>query len=371
MKEFLFPVIVLALLLQCGCSDKVEPGSAAIKRPLITGSKAIVIQPSEIVEYYGASGTVKAKNTAVIASKIMGEVTAVHVRTGDRVKAGQLLLSIDNRDITQKVRAAEAGFSEAQKGLAAAEQNKMLMDATLQRYQNLFDEKAMTRQEYDQIATKQKTAALEHERMQEAVKQAKAAVREARVYLDYTQITAPFAGVVTEKKIDPGSMASPGMQLLTIEDDSAFRVEANIDESYADKVKPGQDVEVVIDSRNIQTKGTVAEVVPAVDPSARSFLIKITLTDPGLQSGLFAKVKIPVGTKEAILVPRSAVVDKGQLTGVYVVGPEGIVSYRLVRLGRDYGKQVEVLAGLKGPEKVIVEGADKAVDGGILQETKP
>jgi RND family efflux transporter MFP subunit len=347
---------LLAAVFIVGCRDKVSPGTAEVKRTPVSGVTIAEMKPSQVDDYYETSGTVKAKNVGVIASKIMGSVTSVVVREGQRVNRGQTLLTIDDSDLAQKVTAATSSVESAR-------QQKQLADVTLSRYAKLYEEKALSRQEFDQVETQKKIAENEFER-------AKAMLREAQAYQGYAHIRAPFAGVVTGKKIDPGSMAMPGMQLLTVEDTSGFLVEAAVDEKLSARLRVGTPVDISIDALNQTIKGKVSEAVPAIDPMSRTFIVKVTVSGTGLKTGLFARVRIPTGTRDALKVPVSSIVEKGQLTGVYAVDAKGIIAYRLVRTGKRFGSDVEILSGLNPGDKIVVSGTDKAIDGGMIAEQK-
>jgi len=164
-----------------------------------------------------------------------------------------------------------------------------------------------------------------------------------------------------------GSMANPGVPLLVIEDTSRFRVEAYVDERLSSKLKIGMPVHVVPDTTGQRMAGTVTEIAPAVDPASRTFLIKIDLKEPSLRSGLYVRVMIPEGKRKALLVPRDAVVEKGQLTGVYTVDEKGVIAYRLIKTGKLYDGRVEVFSGLKAGESIVVSDTDKAIDGGVMK----
>jgi RND family efflux transporter MFP subunit len=213
------------------------------------------------------------------------------------------------------------------------------------------------------VETQKKIAESELER-------AKAMLREAQTYQEYAHVRAPFAGVVTGKKIDAGSMAMPGMQLFTVEDTSAFLVEAAVDEKLSSRIKAGTPVELVIAALNQTAKGKVSEIVPAIDPMSRTFIVKVAVSGAGLKTGIYAKVMIPIGTRDALTVPVSSIVEKGQLSGVYAVDAKGIIAYRLVRTGKHFGSNLEILSGLNPGDKIIVSGADKAIDGGMISEQK-
>lgn len=143
-------------------------------------------------------------------------------------------------------------------------------------------------------------------------------------------------------------------------------VETSVDESLTSRIKPDMPAYITVDSLGKTLQGRIREVVPLVDPASRTFIVKITVPDENLRSGLFARVRIPLGNRSAILVPNGAIVSKGQLTGVYVVDGQGMVTYRLIRTGKQFPNGIEVLSGLSPRERIITGNVEKAVDGGIL-----
>ena len=333
-----------------GCGEK--PGEDAMKMPSVNGVIVSTITPSQSDEMYEASGTVRSDRTSVIASRVMGAVTSLNVTEGDTVKAGQVLLTLDDTDAKQRARAATMAAN-------AARQNRTLAEATWKRYQGLFEKQVISRQEMDQFQANKDMAEAEYER-------AMAMAEEVKTYLSFTRIVAISPGVVTAKHTDVGSMASPGMPLLTIEGIGDAYVEVHADEGFAGRIRRGMAVEVTIDALNKTLHGTIREVLPDIDPRTRTFTVKIDLPDKNLRTGLYARVLIPVGNRELIVVPRSAIVRKGQLTGVYVVTDNGAITYRLIKEGPAAGTGIEVLSGLKQGERVITEGVERAVDGGII-----
>lgn len=363
-------LLLAAALLLVGCGEKKAPDAAQVKRPLISGVSVATVAPAVVDEFYDAVGTVRAAKTSAVAGRIMGVVTSLAVKEGDAVEKGQLLLTIDDRDVVQKVRAAEAGHQEAVKALESGMQNRELVDITYRRYKKMYEEKAISRQEMDQFETQKMVAGLEYERGQEMVKRAAAGLAEANIYLGFTRVTSPVKGVITEKKTEVGNMAVPGMPLLVVESAAGFHAEVTVDESLSGSLKIGTPVLVSIDALDRQMAGKVKEILPSVDPLSRSFTAKVSVSGPGLRTGLYARVRIPKGKKELLLAPRSAIIEKGQLTGVYAVDDQGIVTYRLVRTGREYDGRLEILSGLKTNERIIVGGLEKAMDGGIMEKGK-
>ena len=364
-------VVILLVLLLGGCRDKAGHEAARVDRPPVSGVQLGEVVTVEVVDYYESSATVKAKSASVVAARMMGAVTDLAVSEGERVRAGQVLLVLDDRDVRQKISGARAALAEAGKAVAAAARQKELAGITYQRFKNLFDGKALTGQELDEAQTRMQVAELEYERYLEMENRAEAGLAEAKVYQEFTRVTSPVTGVVSSKQVEPGTMVMPGVPLFTIEDDSSFRLEMNVNETLVNRLTVGQPVAVDIPAIDMALTGTVSDVVPAVDPGTRSFLVKIGLpATAGLQSGLYVKVRIPVGRRPAIVLPSASIVEKGQLSGVYAVNGQNIVSYRLVRLGKRYGEDREILSGVQAGDRVIVAGVDRAVDGGLLQGEK-
>lgn len=360
------PLAGMIFLLLVSCGEKVKPGTAEVKRQVVTGVTLAAVPMSEVDSLYGTAGTVRAKATSVIAARTVGAVVSLKVKEGDRVKAGQELLTLDDRDMAQKVAASEAGYKEAAKGLDEARQRMSLADITYGRYKNLSDEKVISSQEMDQVETQRKVAELGYERAAETVNRAKAQLEEAHINRGFTRIRAPHEGVITEKRIEQGSMAVPGVPLLVLEDTSLFKVDANINERLLGKVRIGTPVTVVLgEGRSVS--GAIGEIVPAVDPSTRSFPVKVYLKEPSARSGLYVRIEIPEGKKKVLLVPRNALVEKGQLTGVYVVDENGVMTYRIVKTGQAYADRLEVTSGLRPGERIVVAGLDRAVDGGLVK----
>lgn len=366
MKNYLksLILIMLAILLLTGCG---KSSQQTMHHPEVTGVTIATVALGTGDDLYETIGTVKANQVSYLSSRIMGQVQSLSVNEGDQVQAGQVLLTLSASELGDKVSQASAAIGEAEKLVAMAEENRSLQNVTYERYSQLYKDQALSQHEMDRVANQMRSADLQVQQAQSTLAKAQAAYNEAASMQDYAVLRAPVQGIVVEKKVDVGSMAVAGQPLLAIEAQAGHYVEASLDERFLNQLQPGQNVSVYFDALGQEMMGRIETVIPQVDPATRTFKIKLTVPQD-LPSGLFAKVRVPVGTKQALLIPEQAVVTKGQLTGVYVVNEEGLITYRLVKTSSVKNGQVEVLTGLGPNEKIIVAGVENAVDGGLIKE---
>ncbi len=374
---YLFALFMLFFPLACG--DKIEPGTTTESHPVVKDVPVATAQMTDQPIIYEAVGTVQAGIKSNLASKLWGTIEAIHVREGDRVKQGDTLVLIDQRQVNAALRMAEASLSEAKKGLTAAisasdaaRASEKLALATYERYLNLKKDDSISAQEFDEIEARHlqaKAALARAEAMVEAasarVKQAEAALATARVNRKDAVITAPHDGIITGKMVDKGDLAKPGTPLLTLETTRGFCVDVVLPETYIDYVRPRQKVSVKIPAlKTGPLEGNVCTVVPSADPRSRSFIVKINLPiDRKVRSGLFARAEIPMGHSKKLLIPQEAVVARGQLTGLYLIDSDNIARFRLIRVGKTLGDSVEVLSGLKQGDRYVVKPTPKLQDG--------
>jgi RND family efflux transporter MFP subunit len=333
------------------------------------------VRRSDITDTFDVGGVVQARTTAAIAARLVAPVLEVRVTPGDRVRAGQIIAVLDGRDLHAEARAAAAASVAATDGAAAARAEErsahaalVLARASSARIEALHAKRSATDQELDQAtaalraAESQASAAGAHVREADAgVVRAAASHDAAAATESFLRLVAPFDGVVTEKLIEPGNMATPGQPLLRVEDTRSFRVDLRVDESRASRLTLGLAVDVTVDDEPAQQRiaGIVTEVSRAVNADERASLVKVALTDvpPTLRSGAFARVRIPGPTRRALTVPAEAIVTQGQVTSVFVV-EDGVARLRLVRL-----RDREVLAGLSEGDVVIVAPPPGLADG--------
>jgi RND family efflux transporter MFP subunit len=346
-----------------GCSSEQQTASTAPET--VSNVSTVSAQSANIPDVVEAVGTLRAAETSQLAAQMMGNIVEIGVREGDRVQRGQVLAVIDDAQPRASLDRATAADLAAQQEIAASESDFTLAEATFKRYQMLFEKKSVSPQEFDEIKARYQAAQARREMARAGQAQAKAALQQARTALSYTHIVAPFDGLVTEKKADVGTLASPGMPIFTVEDLHRYRLEATVNETDLRYVRQGQQAPVLIDALgDRELKGRVVEIVPAADPASRSFLVKVELpSDPALRSGLFGSAQFARGERTALLIPRTAVVERGQLQGIYVVDQNKIAGLRYITLGKPSATQIEVLAGLQAGETLIADPDNRELGG--------
>lgn len=346
-----------------GCSRERHSLDAA---PQIVSNVSVVsAQTAHIPDELEAVGTLRAAETSQLAAQMMGNIVEIRVREGDHVQRGQVLAVIDDAQPRAALDRATAADLAAQQEVSSADSDFALAESTFKRYQRLYDRKSVSPQEFDEIKAHYQAAQARREMARAGQAQSKAALQQARTALGYTHILSPFDGLVTEKRADAGTLASPGMPIFTVEDLRRYRLEAAVNESDLQYVHHGQQLSVSIDALgDRKLKGKVIEIVPAADPESRSFLVKVELpSDPALRSGLFGRAQFTRGERTGLLIPRTAIVERGQLQGIYVLDQNRIAGLRYITLGKPSRQQVEVLAGLQSGEMLVSDPGSQELSG--------
>jgi RND family efflux transporter MFP subunit len=355
--------ILLALAAFVGCSSARETASAAPET--VSNVSLFTVHPTNVPDLLEEVGTVRAVQTSQLASQMMGNLVEIRAHEGDRVRRGQVLAVIDDSQPRASLDRATAAEVASGQGISAADSDLALAEATFKRYQTLYDRKSVSPQEFDEVKARYQATQARLDMARAGRAQAEATLQQAHATMSYTRVLAPFDGVVTEKKADVGTLASPGMPLFTLEDVRRYRLEATVNETDLRYVHAGQLVPILIDALGDKDlKGKVAEIVPAADSASRTFLVRLDLpADPQLRSGLFGRAHFARGERSSVLIPRAAVVERGQLQGVYILDQNKIANLRYITLGKPSGQQVEVLAGLQDGESVIAEPGSRELGG--------
>jgi RND family efflux transporter MFP subunit len=383
----------LAILAAAGCgggSTHAAGGARQTEPVAVTLGRA---ESTAIADTFEAGGVVRARATAIVASRVAAVVGSVRVRAGDRVRRGDLLVSLVRRGdllVSLDAREVEASRARAAAAVLSAEESARAADAdvraaeaalglaraTHQRIASLHQRRSATAHELDGAAAAvaageaQTAAARARAAAANAARDAAAAaLNSAEVASSYAQVTAPFAGTVAETHIDPGSMATPGAPLVTVEDWSSFHLELAIDEARAALLAVGQQAEVRLDEGDDTPEWRPARVVEVgrVDPRSHTFMVKVALPDGGgLRSGLYGRARFAGRPRSALTVPDAAVVRRGQLALVFVA-EDGLARLRPVAVGERRGERREVLAGLAEGAVVVTAPPASLLDGTPLE----
>ncbi len=309
------------------CHPVSNPNTAAPKEPPPLPVLLSEARPDPVTAAEDVPGTLRPVESAVLSSKVSGTITEIDADPGRIVREGDLLLRIDDREIRARLDHSRAMLEQAERDLS--------------RFEKLHTDRVITTQEYEAAQTRHLSA--------------RASEEEARTLLGYTNILAPFDGVVTRRLVQRGDLAVPGRALVEVENPGRLRLEAQVPESLISGISIGQKIIVAVGAGNANLTGLAAEIAPASDPASRTTLVKIDLpTSPDLRSGQFGRARIPTDTEPSIRLPKTAVSTRGQLDFVFVVS-NGRAKLRIVRTGRQDEGFLEILSGLDPGEIVVAE----------------
>lgn len=303
---------------------------------------AIILSPETITETIRVDGTVEAINQATLTAQTSGRVKAVHYDVDDYVTAGSVVIELQNDEQRARLKQARAQEQEASAAVEEAQKN-------FDRVEQLLEKGTLSQADYDKSK-----AVLDQARAR--LEQARAAVSQAQQQLDYTLIKAPYTGIVTERFIEPGELAQPGRRLIAGLSLDRIRVTASVPQQYVDQVRRQKTLTVLLPGDARVTSEEVT-VFPYADEQSHSFRIRAEL-DPdvdGIYPGMFVKVEVVTGQREALLVPEAALLSRDELRAVYVLDKQGRPHLRQVRVGRHHAAGMEILSGLRAGERIAAD----------------
>jgi len=331
-------------------APKVPSTAAALDaRPSHVEGRVVPVRLVRLPHTESAVGTIRAVHETSIGSKLLARVTEVNLKAGQKVRAGDVLIRLDDTDLRARLQQAKAAVasSEALRVQAAADENRAAQ---------LVERKVVTQQEFDKLVAAARSAEAEQRR-------AKEAVNELQATLDWATIRAPIDATVIDKKVDVGDMVTPGQVLVTLFDPKHMQLVASVRESLTRQLHVGQGIGVEIEGLNKQCSGTVSEIVPEAQSASRAFQVKVTGPCPtGIYTGMFGRILVPLEEESVLVIPRQAVRNVGQLELVEVL-ERGQPIRRSIRTGRKLGDDVEVISGLREGEQVVMPAAEEAVHG--------
>ena len=360
------------------CGGKEKQGTT-VSRPVVQDVEVVIVRPVPRETIAEAMGTVRARTTASVAPQVTGRLTGVAVSEGSAVAAGALLATIDDTTVRAQLSSAEGAVAEAEAAreevdgaISQAEAGKALAEKTFDRYRKLLGEKVVTQQEFDEVEARRIVAVKELERARRKREQVSAKITQAigqadaaRAMLAWTKVTAPFAGVIVEKRADPGSMAIPGVPLFVLEDPRRHRIEVFVPETYLTLLRKGTPVQVVLDADPGKPfSAVVTEIDPSIDPATRTFTVKADLPAGRARSGQSGKVRFAAGMGTVLAIPKRAITRAGGSDGVFTVGArDNVARLTLITLGPEFDDRVEVLSGIEDGARVALSPIDKLSDG--------
>ena len=346
-------VFVSGILLS-SCSDSKTESNESLTAVNVTVQKAT---KPEGKGFFSASGQIEAENFANISTRMMGYVSKVYVKVGDKVKKGQALIDINNSDMEARRAQTQAGINQANARFLTAEKN-------YQRFQTLLEQESASQKEFDDIKTQYDIAKAQ-------VESAEQMQKEVDAMLSYTNIKAPFNGVITSTSVKIGDMANPGQHLLSLEAPGDFVAMAMISEKDIPFINKNDSVKVFVKSNGINITGTVSEISTSSQNTGGQYLVKIHLAIPKetkLYSGMFISAAFPSNNQlsSQVMIPKDVIITKGDLQGIYTVSASNTAILRWLKLGKSLGDKVEVLSGLSSGETYILSADSKLFNGAKL-----
>ena len=340
-KQFLSGMVVASLLL-IGCSKE---DTQAPKPPLV---KVQQVEAANAAQEENYSGVVRGRYETNLSFQVGGKIISRDVQTGSRVRAGDVLMTLDPKDIVEQARSAEAQVASTRAQLQLAKAN-------LDRYSELFKAEAIAAAVLDQYKT-------QYDAAQAAYDAAVAQAQQTRNALDYTTLTANADGVISDIQAEVGQVVAAGQSVLTLVQAGELEVVASIPENKISAVQIGQRVSITFWATGDEITGTVREIAPMADSAARTFTVKISIPDVrDVQLGMTANVIMRETSASAIILPLSAIYQTGDAAQVWIV-EGGKVTLKAVEVTAFDDNSVQV-RGLKAGDVVVVAGVNKLRDG--------
>jgi RND family efflux transporter MFP subunit len=320
-------------------SGSATPAAVAAPSGLATFKVAAAPVPEERL----LDGTVEAVNQATVSAQTAGRIVAINVDVNDVVTAGTVIVRIRS---TEQV----AGLTQSQAALKEATAREAEAQARYERISDMYQRKVVAKATFDQASAERDAAVAR-------LIAARAGLEAAREGVAYTEVRAPYSGVVTQKLVQVGELVNAGTPLMAGASLDALRVVAEVPQSLIEQVRTVRKAVIYADGRRIES--TSLTLFPSAEPQTNTFRVRIELPKgvQGLAPGMFVKVGLVTGEADLLLVPRGAVVERSEMRAVYVVAPDGRVNLRQVRLGRSRGTDIEILAGLAAGEAVALDPA--------------
>src|SRR5262245_39792044 len=341
------------------------PGFGGPRQPMTV--EIASVKRADMIESMTVVGNLIGEATVEAVPKVSGRLDEVTVRLGDRVRKGQQLAKVEDREISEQVKQAQAAFDVAAATIRQREADLRLAQTNLDRSKNLFDRQLIPKQTYDDTDARYQAAAAQLDLARAQYQQAQARVDELRINLANTVIASPVSGFVGKRALDPGAWVTPNSSFISVVDISVVRLVANLVEKDLGRISSGMKADVAVDAYpGEHFVGRIAHVAPVLDPATRTAQIEVEIDNSNfrLKPGMYAKVSFVIEHKEKVLVvPANSVVDSQGKKGVYVPGEGDVAKFQPVTIGMMDPGQIEITAGVAEGMRVISTGAAALRDG--------
>ncbi len=346
---FYFSIGLIAIT---GCQNSETEQSKELKSWEVT---ALSVKTTSLPIHFKSIGTVVSDQRIDVSSRATGYIKNILVREGDKVSKGQILISLDDSDVEGAIKQAKASVNTAKLAVHDA-------DIDVERYKDLFEQGSIS-------DNRMRKTQLFRDRAHDNLDAAKTALSTAQSQRQYIEISSEVNGVVVDKHLRKGALATAGRPILTIESSQGLFFDTYVAESQISKIKKGEKVSVFIDALNQSIAGSIARVVSAGDSASRRYKVKVALKNhDGLLSGMFGRINFVLGKKTSIVIPESALIERGGLVGVFVIDEHQEAHFRWLNLGAKHLENIEVRAGLQANEKIILSSKHHIREGYTVKE---
>jgi RND family efflux transporter MFP subunit len=343
-------MISCAVFVSCSSEKSTEKAQPPVRVEVYTPSQATN-------DGIYISGQVTAQQTASISTRMMGYIRKIYVKPGDKVAAGQLLVSVKSDELAAQKAQVQAMITEAEAAAKNAQRD-------YERYKILRSQNSVSDKELENIS-------LHNTSMQAKVQMARQQMNEVNAMFAYSNIRAPFSGTITQKLAEEGSMANPGIPILVLEQSGELEVEASVPENYIQYVKVGDVARIELKSIATTVDGKITELSPSAFKAGGQYAVKLSINSKDnrhIRSGMYVNVVIPhkivkQTDPSTVIVELSSIIYRDQLTGVYVVDDHNQANLRWVRLGKISGAHAEILSGVEANDRIVLKAEGKLYNG--------
>ncbi len=363
-RTIYFILLLVMILSLSGCGKDTE----TVKETALAVNVAEV-QTMDLVQNVSYPGIVRGHNEVTIMPKISARVTAIYLKPGDSVQAGQTIMTLDSSDLNAAIRQAQAGVLQAEAALRSNEVQLEAARTSYERAQILFASGALSQADMDRAKSAYDT--LNSGTAEAAAASARAALATAQEALDKCNITSPINGVLGSVNLQLGQTASPASPAAIVTDNTNLEVEVMVNENEVSYIKEGSEVDIFIKAAGLeQVKGKVDSIATVADPIKRNFTVKIALPNQEgkIRSGMFAELTIDtISKKDVLCVPVNAVIPQGGASVVYTVDKDNKARPIDVQTGIKNESHIEITKGLKAGQQVITKGNTLVNDGALVR----